>query len=621
MTTRHRILLRGKALLSHPRLLPVLVVFSFFTNAPALWSGLFNDDYCQQVELIESPSIHDALNKVGLGISRPGHLGMLLSEHFIAVGPEKNREPFKAYGALPWWTGEHYQVSLLRPVAAFAAWLDLKLFGSSVFWRHFHSLVWLALVVYGVGTLFRHWVDPPWLAGLAILLFALDDNHYFPAMWIANRNLLISLVFAIGCLLAHHRWRAHSAWSAGLLSWTFLLASLLSAEAGIATFAYLLAYALVLDRSRWAPRLLSLLPAFSLILLWRLLYNAAGYGASGGGFYFDPGNQPLAFAQAVWQRGPFMAAGQWFSLPPELFALMHDENRWPYALLLALLSLALPILLLPLLLQSRPARFWFVGMHLAIVPVCAAIPMGRNLLFCSMGGYALIALFIGHCFSASSRCEPFLRVSPWAKALCVLLIFLHLPVAALAKLSAPWITQWIVQRIDATTDLGTPLPTEDQRPVVILNAPNPASFLYVPFKKAVQERPLPRDIRLLAPGYGPLTVTREDANTLTLRAQEASLLTCRPTTRLGMVHLYRYLSDFRAPHERVSPTTPIVFPELTLQVIAIDPQGNPIEVACRFVEPLEEMAVRWLQWDWKNEQYIAFNPPAVGQAITIKGPY
>ena len=137
----------------------------------------------------------------------------------------------------------------------------------------------------------------------------------------------------------------------------------------------------------------------------------------------------------------------------------------------------------------------------------------------------------------------------------------------------------------------------------------------------MQERPLPRDIRLLAPGYGPLTVTREDANTLTLRAQEASLLTCRPTTRLGMVHLYRYLSDFRAPHERVSPTTPIVFPELTLQVIAIDPQGNPIEVACRFVEPLEEMAVRWLQWDWKNEQYIAFNPPAVGQAITIKGPY
>ena len=620
MTTANRILLRGTALLTHPRLLPVLVVLSVFSNAPALWSGLFNDDYCQQVEILESPSIQDALNKVGLGIARPGHLGTLLSDHFIAVGAEKNREPFKTYGALPWWTGEDYQVSLLRPVAAFAAWLDLKLFGGSVFWRHLHTLLWLGLVVYGVGTLFRHWVDPPWVAGLAVLLFALDDNHYFPAMWIANRNQLISLVFAIGCLLAHHRWRVHSAGSAGLLSWTLLGASLLSAEAGIATFAYLLAYALTLDRSRWSRRLMSLVPAISLILVWRLLYNAAGYGARGGGFYFDPGNQPLAFVQGAWQRGPFMAAGQWFSLPPDLFAFIHDEVRWPYALILAVLSLVVPIFLWPLLVKERSARFWFVGMHLAIVPVCAAVPMGRNLLFCSMGGYALIAMFIGYCFASPSQEEPAARVSRWSKALCGLLILIHLPIATLAKASAPWMTQRMIQRIDATTDLGA-LPLEDQRPVIILNAPNPASFLYVPFKEAVQERPLPRDIRLLAPGYGPLTVTREDANTLTLRAQEASLLTCRPTTRLGMVHLYRYLSDFRAPHERVSPTTPIVFPELTLQVIAIDPQGNPIEVACRFVEPLEEMAVRWLQWDWKNEQYIAFNPPAVGQAITIKGPY
>ena len=620
MTTAKRILLRGKALLAHPRLLPILVVFSVLSSAPALWSGLFNDDYCQQVEILESPSTHDALNKAGLGIVRPGRLGTLLSEHFIAVGPEKNREQFKQYGALPWWTGEHYQVALLRPVAAFAAWLDLMFFGSSVFWRHCHSLVWLALVVYGVGRLFRHWIAPPWVAGLALLLFALDDNHYFPAMWIANRNQLISLVLAIGCLLAHHRWRAHSAWRAGLLSWILLIASLLSAEAGIATFAYLLAYALALDNGRWWRRLLSVMPAFSLILLWRLLYNAAGYGASGGGFYFDPGNQPLAFARAAWQRGPFLAVGQWFSLPPELFALIHDDLRWPYALLLGVLSGIVPILLWPLLVKKRSARFWFVGMHLAIVPVCAAVPMGRNLLFCSMGGYALIAMFIGHCFSSPSKEVPGVRVSPWSKALCGLLILIHLPIAILAKLSAPWTTQRMVQQIDATADLGA-LPTADHRPVVVLNAPNPASFLYVPFKEAVNHRLVPRAIRLLAPGYGPLTVTREDANTLTLRAQGASLLTCRPTTRLEMVHLYRYLSDFRAPRERVSPASPLEFPELSLQVLSIDPEGNPIEIACRFVEPLEEMALHWLQWNWKSEQYIAFNPPAIGQAITIKGPY
>lgn len=43
----------------------------------------------------------------------------------------------------------------------------------------------------------------------------------------------------------------------------------------------------------------------------------------------------------------------------------------------------------------KTARFWFVGMLLSVLPICATLPMNRNLLFVSIGAFALMAEFMG----------------------------------------------------------------------------------------------------------------------------------------------------------------------------------------------------------------------------------
>ena len=66
------------------------------------------------------------------------------------------------------------------------------------------------------------------------MLYLLSDDSYFPTMWLANRNLLISLVFGLVTLILHDRWRTER-WKAGAaLSLLCFLACVLATEGGIA---------------------------------------------------------------------------------------------------------------------------------------------------------------------------------------------------------------------------------------------------------------------------------------------------------------------------------------------------------------------------------------------------
>lgn len=597
-----------------------LALMAILMSLPALWTDLVNDDFCQRTELLQSRPAHQDLARVGLDTENPGHLPTLLTELFIAVGPDKNREAFKRYGALPWWTGKDYKVSLLRPIAAFTHWVDYQLSPDSIKLMHLHSLLWLGLTVFLVTRLFQHFMGRTCCAGLAALMYALSPNSYFPAMWLANRNQLMALTLGLLALLAHQRWRTSGAWRFAGMSGLCLVGALLCAEGGIAIFAYIFAYAVVLDQDTWHARVLSLAPAVSLIVVWRLVYSLTGYGASGGGFYFDPGSQPLAFVFAALERGPFMLAGQSLGLPPDLFSFIQDDVRWPFALGLALLCIVLLTIVGPLLNAKRNARFWGLGMILSIVPVCAAVPMARNLLFAGVGGFALIAEFT----------TDFQRAEAWvpesnvrrrlATTLVWILLLIHLPGALVWRIAAPVTTHGIVTQMKASLDVGE-LPGIQERTLVIVNAPNPASFIYAPYERALQGQTLPRAIHMLAPGFGASAIRRIDDNTLDIQSSQASLLTCPATYRLEMVHLYRYLSDFRAPGESFSVNEEIKLPGLNIQVKAIDARGNPTHVQCRFEQTLEHPTLHWLQWDWKRERYCSFELPAVGKAVQLRGPF
>jgi hypothetical protein len=612
---------RIQHILTHRAWPAAMAVLAMVTCLPALWSGLFNDDFLQRAELISPTRAHQALANVGLEVNEPGRLRTCLPDLFIAVGPHKNRKALLDYGALPWWTGPNYRVALLRPLATLTHWLDSHWLGDSITWMHTHNVIWLGLVMLLAGVVYRKIMPSSSVApGLALLFLALDSNHYFPTLWIANRNQLMALCFALLSLILHHQWRSQKSVRAAILSGAGLLASLLCAEGGVATFAFLFAYALCLDSGARLKRALSLAPAFVLIVLWRMAYGHFGYGAQGGGFYFDPAGQPVAFAQAALQRGAFLLAGQWYAIPPDLFAFIHDGSRWPYTVGLWGLVIVAVILLIPLLRHDRTARFWCVAMGAAIVPVCAAVPMGRNLLFASIAGFALMSQFIHGVMTRAAwlpereLLQRVLRPTAWT------LIVLHGVLGAGATAAMPGITKDMMNQMTATYNLSAAGGLA-HRDLVIVNAPNPASMIYMPYRQALTHQSLPARLHMLAPGYGPLQVTRPDDHSLRIKALEASLLTCRPTSRLEIVHLYRYLSDFRAAQDRFKPGEALPLPGLSVTVESLDTEGHPVEILYRFDTPLTEPSRSWLRWDWQLERYESFDLPAVGQTLTLKGPY
>jgi hypothetical protein len=310
------------------RYFPVaLVIFAIVIMLPALNQGFIQDDLYHRLRLVEPAKLDQRFYDIG--IISPGSAGLrtAVQDMHSLVKSHNDLERLRDFGVCPWWTPENFRFSNWRPLDSFTHWLDYRLFADMPVPMHVHSIIWFAAVVFLVTILYRRLMVPAWMASLAALLYTIDDSNYFPAMWIANRNLLLSLVFSIGALLMHHRWRRYNSVSSAIGAVFLLLLSLLATEAGIATFAYLFAYEVFIDRGSIARRALSLVPFFLLIVVWRLVYNWMGYGAFGSGFVVDPVREPLRYAGAVMERLPVLLFGQWTLLPAEMWDIFSDYAK------------------------------------------------------------------------------------------------------------------------------------------------------------------------------------------------------------------------------------------------------------------------------------------------------
>jgi hypothetical protein len=437
---------------------------------------------------------------------------------------------------------------------------------------------------------------------------------------------MLSLFFGILALLAHDRWRQRHSIASATISVLCLLLALLSAEAGIATMAYLVAYALFIDRSNWTQCALSLTPSLIVIVVWRFVYNYLGYGVRNCGLYVDPLREPVRFAAAVIRRGPILLLGEWGLPPAEAHVLLSAPFQLVYLLTaLALLALVL-FLLLPLLRKNRVAAFWGVGMLLAIVPACSAnLPRGRLLVFVGIGTMGLVAQFTSGLFARedwvpSSRTW---RIPAWG--LCLALVVLHVPAAVIGRLASPKAMSMGNDLQASMLEVGSTPDLEDQN-VTIINSPSPFLFLYFPFDRAARGAPFPLSTRILAPAFTHLEITRTDDNTLVVATQSSSLLSLEESLPWdvpghAVYPLWRANDALRAKTFLMPGTERIVLTDLAIEVSAVGEDGFPKEVAFQFVVPLDDPSLRWLKWDWQSWSYVPFGVPAVGKSVQIAGPF
>jgi hypothetical protein len=488
----------------HPHFAAALVLLTAVLCAPALFTGYQIDDYFQEALLRGEDPLERSLS--------PVHELFTFSD-----GDPATNLQFQNLGALPWWTDPEMKTRLWRPVSSITRVLDHAIAPESAGFAHAQSIGWMLLLALAVLALMRRIHGPTRLAALAALIYAIDSNHGMPVAWLANRNALITGLLGVLALIAHDRWR-RDGWRPGrILAPIALMLALLAGEAGIATTAYLFSYALFLDRGpggRVEPlrtRLLRLTPYAAVVVGWRLVYSALGYGTAHSGVYLDPLREPMAFLAAAPLRIPAMLGDQFLGFPSPVMLLFDG----PLAIALAAgstLALSLTAAVVWPVLRGRPeAGFWTVGLLLSAVPIAATFPAPRLLTFVTLGAAALVAMLI----EAVLMNEGSARLGgPWTRRLVWLLFLLHLPLAALALPAQTQSARFISDLVFEPCDAAVPDdPSIVDKRVLFLNS-NDLGVGFLTLKRRIEGRPAPESARLLASAMYDLDVEGIDTRTL-----------------------------------------------------------------------------------------------------------
>jgi hypothetical protein len=283
----------------------------------------------------------------------------------------------------------------------------------------------------------------------------------------------------------------------------------------------------------------------------------------------------------LWEAYPLLAS--W--LQPLMFGFA-----------LAVLALLL-WLFWPLLRADARARFWALGSLLSAVPVCGTHPEDRVLTAASLGGAALVAIFL----SASAQ-ATLARPARWVAGAGLALIAIHLVVAPLllpARILAIDAMEHLLLASDASIPSG---PAAKQQTVVLLNPPLDLFAVYLPPFRLARGIAMPGSFRWLATGESALSIQRVDAYTLKIRPDDGFLSSS--SQRM-----------FRRSERAIPRGERIALNDVAFNVTELTPDGRPGAVEARFKAPLDAPDFVWLQWDQRS--YRPFVLPVLGETVRV----
>ena len=182
--------------------------------------------------------------------------------------------------------------------------------------------------------------------------------------------------------------------------------------------------------------------------------------------------------------------------------------------------------------------------------------------------------------------------------------------------------------------LGHPLTAAhllvNEQDVILVNAPSPSLFLYFPSYREHYSLALPAHLRVLAPGFSAVSLTRVDEHTVTLQPENGFLV---PPVNLDLdgrsflplfhsSYSFQYGDGlFRGSGYPLAVGQRVDLAGLSVEVLSLTEDGRPLAVRATFDQPLDDESLLWLAWDWTASRYVPFELPAPGMSVRIAGPY
>jgi hypothetical protein len=450
-------------------------------------------------------------------------------------------------------------------------------------------------------------------------MLLIDENNILPVMFNAHRNSIIAMFFGLLCTLCHHHWRKSKSLATAIVAPVFLLLSLFSAEAGIATFAFILAYAMALEKGSIAKRVATIIPTACTIILWRLLYNIMDYGIDNVGTYIDPVNEPFRFIMVLFERIPVMLFGLFSAIPPEyLLSLSPTAKVW-FIITTAILLLLLLVVMAPLFHKNRLTLFFILATVFAVIPFCACFPSGRNLLFASVPAFALIAIFVTDVFKKADYLPKALlfRTAVWI--VCISLLLTHLPGALLGKTIGLKINSSILSGISAPESITQNV--DENKSLIMINTHCSLALAFIPFYQAYDDHAVPESVRALVPGFRTLEVKRTDEKTIVVKSKEGDIFSCGDIGPMHIAYVFKLFNDlFQSKKSVFEPGDIFELSQLTINILSVDHKNMPTEIAFVFDTALEDDSLCFYWFDWYNFSHKPFEILPIGQTVEIPGP-
>jgi hypothetical protein len=476
----------------------VIFVAGLLTQLPALLSRYLLDDF-----------LHASMVRGTFPVHRAPY------DLYDFVG-DADRTALFAHGMLPWWTDPALKIRFFRPLSSLILWSERRVIGDVPILLHLLSFGWWCAAVLGAHALFRRALEArPALVATAI--FALSPCHTLPLAWLANREALMSLTFAVFALGALARFLEQGKAREVVLATVLFALACASGEYALGAGGYVVSMALLFRGPPRGRRALALATFAVPAAIYLGIRARLGYGTAASGFYTDPLSDPVAYVAQAPHRIVLLLLDGWLSLDGE--TLTGETPIWFVTAIFGVGTALVVRSLRRVLRESPDARkgatlAYFVGSILCLGPVLAVVPSPRVLGFAILGVAPVVALLLERAWfsrEAEGR-EPHDPLGGLVALGLAFSAFVHAPVTAF--LVGRHFGKSSVAFEKAALELGTRMGDTASADVLVMRGVGGSFFL--PFALRDDYRP-PKRWRVLAE-TGHVLALRRGPRTLDLVA-------------------------------------------------------------------------------------------------------